>query len=217
VSNQSSSSKVQHSKNNNLVILVLGFIVVVSALSFGIRRYTIEQDKKIGEKKIAEQAQQQAQSNPHSENEMDILKRAAQSVGMLRDSLKKNPTDTSLIFPLASALVAARDTAGAIEQYKRYVTQVAPENIAAKSDYAYLLFETGKKSEGFALMKNVLKTDPKNQIALYNMGVMFYKERNFEQAIRYMSDVVLADSSSQLGVQAKMAVTDLKSMKSESK
>lgn len=197
--------------------MVFGVIIVISALSYGIRRYSVEQDMKIGAKKMAEQTQQQESTNPHAEDEMNIVRRAAESVDMLRDSLTKNPSDTSLIFPLAQALVSARDTTAALEQYKRYVTQIAPNNISAKSDYAYLLFESGKKSEGFSLMKNVLQRDPKNQIALYNMGVMFYKERNFEQAIRYMSDVVLADSTSQLGIQAKMAITDLESSKANTK
>jgi cytochrome c-type biogenesis protein CcmH/NrfG len=134
---------------------------------------------------------------------------------MLQDSLKRNPADTSLYVQLGAVLIATGDTVGALSAYRKYAVEINPANLGAQTDYGYLLFITGSRAEGKLRTLNVLKKEPKNQIAMYNLAAMSYKEENIDEAILWMDRCIAANSTSEMATMARSAKEQLQSQKKQ--
>ena len=195
-------------------LIILAVAVGVSALTFSAWRYSIGQDRIAGENaRLAEQVQQLQQEHQGSEHaETEHQREIARS---LQDSLRRNPGDTSLYVQLGAALIATGDTVGSLKAFRKYVLEINPENIGAQTDYGYLLFITGAKEEGRSRTLSVLKRDPKNQVAMYNLAAMSYKEEKIDDAIAWMDRCIAANPSSELSAMAKSAQEQLRQQRSK--
>ncbi len=193
-------------------LVILGVSLVLAAVSFAVHQRSINEDKKLGDAKRLAQQHEAHASQDESAQEAAYREQQKQIAQILSDSLAKNPSDTSIYLALGSARIATGDTLGAVDVYQRYL-KVNPENLAAQTDYAYLLFESGKRAEGRERTIKVVKKQPGNQIALYNLAAMSYKENKREEAISWMQQCFEADSSSQIAMMARQALEQLKSGK----
>jgi cytochrome c-type biogenesis protein CcmH/NrfG len=195
-------------------LFILGVSVLVAACTFALWQYSIRQDRLTGENaRLARQVQEL--ENQHNGAEHAELEQQRAMAKMLQDSLKRNPADTSLYVQLGAVLIATGDTVGALSAYRKYAVEINPANLGAQTDYGYLLFITGSRAEGKLRTLNVLKKEPKNQIAMYNLAAMSYKEENIDEAILWMDRCIAANSTSEMASMARSAKEQLQSQKKQ--
>ncbi len=70
--------------------------------------------------------------------------------------------------------------------YKRYIKEFDPSNISVMIDYGYSLHNTGKSQEGIQILKGVLKLQPNNAFALFNIAVIYYRDGKASKAKEWM-------------------------------
>ncbi len=187
---------------------IIALSLAVALASYSVQQYTLRQDEEAGAAKRVQQETSDAHS-PASDDQKQFLEEQRHLAKMLGDSLQRNPQDTSILLSLSSARIASGDTLGALKILDHYVHDVNPSNIAAQTDYGYLLFISGDVKAGTDLTLNVLKKDPKNQIALYNMAAMSYHQENLPEAMQWMQKCIRADTASEIGHLAGMALAQL--------
>lgn len=187
------------------VVFIATLIFAMAGISYGVRQYSIRQDEAIGAEK---RKQQEAQAHGAG-SQQEIEKEARDILRTLEDSLATSK-DTSLYLQIGLLRFKLNDIQGALNIYAQYTTTVNPNNVQAKVDYGYLLFNADKRTEAITLTRAVLKQHPLNQAALYNMGFMMYQTEQFEEATRWMYMAMNADSTSETGLQAKFAFEEFK-------
>ncbi|MEP7361904.1 MAG: tetratricopeptide repeat protein [Acidobacteriota bacterium] len=60
-------------------------------------------------------------------------------------------------------------------------------------EYGFLLCRTGELSEGIAMMRRALELDPLSPVVNTNLGVSYYYQREYEQAVRHYLDAIDLD------------------------
>ncbi len=197
--------------------LVLGSIALAVALgSFAIRRAIIANDERLGREKFGQQIDEQIEQLRLSTQQQQQLQSRRAVLEQLRDSLARNPQDTSLLPLLGSLQIEVGDTLGALVTYRRYIDSLGSPNVVALTDYAFLLYATGERNRGFRLTERAIHHAPSYQIALYNMAVMEFDRGKVTQAVAWMERCRAADSSSAMGRLAQRALEHLRQMQRDS-
>lgn len=193
-------------------LIVVAVAVGIATSTFAFWQYGVKQDRIAGENaRLARQVEELQKG--HSDAEHAELEQQRAVARSLQDSLKRNPSDTSLYVQLGAALIATGDTLGSLNAYKKYVLELNPGNIGAQTDYGYLLFITGSREEGRNRTLAVLKKDPKNQVAMYNLAAMSFKENNVDDALAWMDRCIAANPASELSAMAKSAQEQIRLQK----
>lgn len=87
--------------------------------------------------------------------------------------------------------------------YQRYIDVFDPENISVLIDYGYSLHNVGKSPQGIEVLRSVLKKQPRNAFALFNIAVIYYRDGNKEQAKKWMKQCVELGDSADIVEKAK--------------
>ncbi len=212
---QLSDSGSKISARNSSFFVILSISLVVALISYGVQQYSLQKDIAEGTEKRLKAELEQGHSDEASVAERKYVEQQRLLAKSLTDSLMKNPQDTSLLLPLSTARVASGDTLGALQALEKYVS-VNPNHLGAQTDYAYVLFISGRVKEGQDLTLKVLDRDPKNQIALFNMAAMCFKQGNLKDTEQWMHKCVAADSTTVVGGMALRALAELQRESSHS-
>ncbi|GBD05722.1 MAG: hypothetical protein AA908_02110 [Chlorobi bacterium NICIL-2] len=197
--------------------LVLGSIALIAALgSFAIRRAIIASDERLGREKFGQQIAEQIEQLRQSNQQQQQLQARRAALEQIRDSLARNPQDTSLLPLIGSLQIEVGDTLAALATYQRYIDSLGSPNVVALTDYAFLLYATGERTRGFHLTERAIRQAPSYQIALYNMAVMEFDRGRIAQAIAWMERCRAVDSSSAMGRLAQRAIEQLRQMQRDS-
>jgi len=74
--------------------------------------------------------------------------------------------------------------------YERYIKEFDPSDISVLIDFGYSLHNVGKSQEGIDMLKGVLKMQPNNAFALFNIAVIYYRDGNALKAKEWMKRCV---------------------------
>lgn len=74
------------------------------------------------------------------------------------------------------------------EQFQR-VLDINPKNLEAKTKMAMTYLSTAPM-QGVSMLKEVLETDPNNELALFNMGMLSIQSGQDEKAINWLNQLV---------------------------
>ena len=96
------------------------------------------------------------------------LKRPEEAAAAVETALRDDPENIDFLY-LRGAVGMALQRWSAAEQDFRKVLQAAPGHTAAMSDLAVLLINVNKKAEARALLQQVLRINPKDQMAAANL------------------------------------------------
>lgn len=151
-----------------------------------------------------------------SNQQQQQLQARRAALEQIRDSLARNPQDTSLLPLIGSLQIEVGDTLAALATYQRYIDSLGSPNVVALTDYAFLLYATGERTRGFHLTEHAIRQAPSYQIALYNMAVMEFDRGRIAQAIAWMERCRAVDSSSAMGRLAQRAIEQLRQMQRDS-
>jgi tetratricopeptide (TPR) repeat protein len=74
------------------------------------------------------------------------------------------------------------------EQFQK-VLDINPKNLEAKTKMA-MTYLSSAPMQGVAMLKEVLEIDPKNELALFNMGMLSIQSGQDEKAINWLSQLI---------------------------
>ena len=189
-------------------MIALLVIAGVGGVSFGVSRWLTSRAVEEGRELIDERTKLQAIPAVDPE----VAKRKAMLESMLKvveQKLVERPADSMLLISAGNMSYDLGLFEPAERYYKIFLEKVDPANLRVRIDYAYMVFQIGRKDDGLAIMKKIIKKHPTDQTALYNLGVMYIQLNRMDEALKAMKACRDAAPESDLGKRAAMAVTQL--------
>lgn len=189
-------------------LIALLVIAGVGGVSFGVSRWLTSRAVEEGRELIDERTKLQAIPAVDPE----VAKRKAMLESMLKvveQKLVERPADSMLLISAGNMSYDLGLFEPAERYYKIFLEKVDPANLRVRIDYAYVVFQIGRKDDGLAIMKKIIKQHPTDQTALYNLGVMYIQLNRMDEALKAMKACRDAAPESDLGKRAAMAVTQL--------
>ena len=95
----------------------------------------------------------------------------------LLEKLKANPADAAALTQLGALYSSAHQFPQSAEYYRKAL-ESDPKNVGTRTQLASSLYYNGDVDEALKQLQLVLKTDPKNANALFNMGMMKWKGKD---------------------------------------
>lgn len=192
-------------KTTTATAIAITIVGVVGLGSWTLSRMAISASIDAGKEKALQNASQR-----HSEEEAVARERKLTSLlATIEDSLAARPLDSMLVVSAANISYDLGQFERASKYYRRFLDSIDPSATAVRVDYAYCLFQTGKQDNAVAELEAVIRKDPKNQSALFNIAVMYTQLRNTELAVTWFTRCQQADPSSEIGQRATMALKEL--------
>jgi tetratricopeptide (TPR) repeat protein len=113
-------------------------------------------------------------SNPNPSPE-ELKAASKKAAGSLEDQLKKNPKDFTLLVQAGEMYYHHGAFADAASYYKRALA--VKDNPLVRNQYASTLFYQGDADGALQQYSKVLAASPKNEVALFNTGMIRYKAK----------------------------------------
>jgi tetratricopeptide (TPR) repeat protein len=159
-----------------LTAVVVGVVVLVTGTSFGISRMFVNQAIDEG-RPIAERRAEQRKLQAEAATQQEALSnRAAQLSGLLlevEDKLEQSPLDSMLVVSAANLAYELQQYQKAEVYYKRFLDKIDPANSSVGIDYAFVVFQNGRPQDGLGILKQIIRREPGNQLALYNCAYLY--------------------------------------------
>jgi predicted Zn-dependent protease len=127
---------------------------------------------------------------------------AAYYAGLLA---KAQPTEGNLLragdeyFEAYSFAVDEKKTARLGEQTRQFYQQALAKNpnlLAAKANMAMTYVNTDTPMQGIMLLRDVLKQDPTNELALFNLGMLAMRSNQYERAVERFRQILVNNPAS---------------------
>jgi tetratricopeptide (TPR) repeat protein len=192
----------------------IGACVVVFALgslSFGVTRLMIDKAPEGGGETAAHthnasgEAQSGKDGNPMAKVSPEIQQRIAE----LRDSLAAEPNNPRFVLQMANAWYDAGAFFQAEQFYARYLREYNPKDVAARVDYAYTILRQGRPEEAIAETKKALEFEPNRVEALYNLGVIYYGQKDFQSSKLWFEKCIAAAPGTEIAQSARQIISSL--------
>ena len=115
-----------------------------------------------------------------------IQKKYKEAEKVLKEGLKENPTNPTILSSLASVYLSTKEFEKALEIVKKIYdknpTDPINQNLLGYT-YAEMGIELNKAKE---LIEKALKQEPENAAYLDSLGWVYYKMKNYEKAYKYL-------------------------------
>lgn len=193
-------------------LIALLVIAGVGGASFAVSRQVTSNAVEEGKKIVEERARTQVA--PAEKVDPEAAKRKAMLESMLKvveQKLAERPADSMLLVSAGNMSYDLGLFKSAERYYKTFLEKIEPNNLRVRIDYAYVVFQNGRKDEALVIMKKIIKQHPKDQTALYNLGVMYIQMKQMDEAVETMKACRDAAPETELGKRAGMAVVQLES------
>jgi cytochrome c-type biogenesis protein CcmH/NrfG len=108
----------------------------------------------------------------------------------LTSKIQQNPKDFDSIVELGNMNFDQRNYPDAISLYKKAL-EIRPDALTVRTDMGTAMFYAKRFDEGIASFQEVLKSDPKNAQALFNLGVtMLHGKNDPKAALQYWEKLI---------------------------
>ena len=150
---------------------------------------------------------QQQQSMPQDHNHTDS--NALQKINELEAALKTNPSNAELLLEFANRLQDARFFPRAIEAYKKYLN-LNRSDVDARVDLGICYFESGEIETAVSEIESVIKVQPKHQMAMFNLGIIYLNTNNLKKSNEWFTKCVEVNPSTEIAQRAQQILTQHK-------
>lgn len=75
-------------------------------------------------------------------------------------------------------------------EYLQKVLEVNPQNLEAKNKVAMTYLSSDAPMQGILMLREVLAEDPKNELALFNLGMLSIQSRQYDKAIDRLKELI---------------------------
>lgn len=112
------------------------------------------------------------------------------AVAALSEALKLQPADVKTNFSLADAYTRAKALDKAEETYKR-LASLNPEGATTYYGKVIQMYdEAGVYDKAVEAARKIIEMNPKNELAVFNLGIMFLKLQRFDDAVQAFRDAL---------------------------
>ena len=73
------------------------------------------------------------------------------------------------------------------------VLEAEPKNLEVKTKMAMTYISSSSPMQGILMLREVLKEDPENELALFNMGMLSIQSRQFDRAIERLEQLIVVN------------------------
>jgi len=147
-----------------------------------------------------------SEAAPSKEN---VSSSVRETITHLRELVKNDPTNTRNILELARMLQNAHNTQEAADYYAKGLA-LGGGNDSARIDYSLCLFEMGRIKESLEQNRIVLRRNPRNSQALYNIGAIHANTGARDSAEVYWRRLISMHPSNELALRAQRNLESLK-------
>jgi tetratricopeptide (TPR) repeat protein len=190
---------------------ILGVIAVVVLIIVGIQETSnstevqISTDQSMPEDDVHKQLKNQMNTSPGKEN---VSEEYRKKLAELREAVDSNPSDTLAMRNYADFLSASHKMNEAIPYYEK-ILEVNPKRADIYFSLALIYFNKQDMVKCEDLNNSVLSFDPKNQMALYNLGAIAATQGKTGRAKEFWDKVISINSESETGKLAKESLSRL--------
>jgi tetratricopeptide (TPR) repeat protein len=118
----------------------------------------------------------------------------------------KYMSNSKFVYQYATSATLSGQTAKAISLYKTYV-KMEPKDSAGYNDYAYLLSNnTTDYKQAIALAQKAYEISPTDPAVLDTLGWAYYKDKQYNQAVTYLSKAYSATFNDEIGKHLQQAL-----------
>lgn len=118
------------------------------------------------------------------------LNQFEKAIATFQEALNRQPRDVKTNLGLAQAYQKAGQYDKAEEIYK-YLAELNPNNALSYYSYIVKMYDESANTEKAILAaKKVIELDPRSEMAIYNLGIMFFKLERFDEAIETFKQVL---------------------------
>jgi tetratricopeptide (TPR) repeat protein len=185
--------------------LVASIIVVVGGGSWALSRMAISANIDAGREKALARAAERQEGDEAAARQSKLTS----LLKSIEDSLGARPLDSMLVISAANIAYDLGQFDKASRLYRRFLESIDASASTVRIDYAYALFQTGQQQQAITELEGVIKKDPKNQSALFNIAVMYTQLQRFEEATTWFKRCQQADPQSAIGERAALALEQL--------
>lgn len=125
-----------------------------------------------------------------------------QRITELKDLIKNDPKNVSLLLELAHSLNDNASYQEAITYYKQYL-EIEPEDADARIDMGVCYYEMKDYTNAEKSMTEALKFNPKHQIGHLNIGIVNLASGNLEKSKEWFQKAYDINPSNEIGQRAK--------------
>ena len=155
---------------------------------------------------VHKQLMNQGSSSPGKENVSEEYKK---KLSALKQAVDKNPSDTVAIREYADFLTASHKMNEAISYYEK-ILEINPKRADVRFSLAVIYFNKQDYAKCEAENNEVLSFDPKNQMALYNLGAVAATTGKKDKAKEFWNKVVSINAESETGKLAEQSLEKIK-------
>ena len=203
---------LEKTSGTSLKMWMLALVAVfgIAAATFSVHRYLVDKTIADAKPKTEERNREIEKSRNREKVAEDQLRQEkmrtdtlVELLGNIEKVLVDRPMDSLLVLRAANICYDLGQFEKAEKYYRRFIKDIDNSSVSARIDLAYVVFMAGRKDEGVTLLKDVLRRDPKNQMAMFNLAFMFDQLGDKEKAKEWIEKCAKVDSTSTLGRNAK--------------
>jgi cytochrome c-type biogenesis protein CcmH/NrfG len=192
-----------------VLILAAVIAVGVAAISWTTHYMVVADSREKGDAKrkadsVAAAAQQPQEDPALRARKVELLER-------LEKALVDHPKDSMLIISAANAAYDLQRFDLASKYYKVFIETIDGANESVHIDYGYAVFSMGEQQRGLDIVEDVVRRDPKNQTALYNLAIMTFQMQNADAAASWLKKCIDAGPNTPIGERAARTLQALQS------
>ncbi len=180
-------------------------IVAINENSNSVDTSTIMNNEQMPDDDVHKQLMNQGSNTPGKQNVSEEYKR---KMAELENAVNENPSDTVALRKYADYLTASHKMNEAISYYDK-ILEINPKRADIRFSLAIIYFN----KQDFAMCQEenekVLEFEPKNQMALYNLGAIAATKGNKDKAKEYWNKVISIDSNSETSTLARESLSKL--------
>jgi tetratricopeptide (TPR) repeat protein len=183
-----------------LVVAAVALLIIV-----GVRETSnsselpISTDGSMPDDDVHKQLKNQMNTSPGKEN---VSEEYRKKLSELKEAVDSNPSDTLAMRNYADFLSASHKMYEAIPYYEK-ILEVNPKRADIYFSLALIYYNKQDLVKCEQLNNNVLSFDPKNQMALYNLGAIAATQGKTDKAKEFWNKVVSINAESETGKLAK--------------
>lgn len=180
-------------------------VLAVSAATFGVHRHLVDSAIKEAAPLIAKRDSIRVASG---ESALEAKRAAAHRdtlenlLTIIEQELQKHPADSMLIISAANTAYDLEKFDVAEHYYRMFLENIDNTSILARIDLAYVIFRSGNIHKSISMLRDVIKKEPTNQMAMFNLAYIYDQTGKPELAKTWIKKCRDANPNSQLGRQA---------------
>ncbi|RMD98870.1 MAG: zinc-ribbon domain-containing protein [Calditrichaeota bacterium] len=145
---------------------------------------------------------------------MKQMEQVFAQIDSLRETLKKNPQDTTALLVLGEMYEIASRFDEARDYYTRYL-KINADNLDVQMRVANIYFRQKNYAAAEDLLKKVLAKQPNNAYALFNYALTLHFIGDIDGAIANWKKAIQADPNGEIGKQAMQAIQTAEKLKTQ--